>query len=179
MPFDTFCEFVKNPYQKIPGFEDLNFGVQDPNSNVPDVTFAPNEDRELTPEEQKALEKREKGVRFYYGDPNLDEDMKKPEKIYDILYNLLPKCPKCGRLGVYHKPKQKNQKSQQSQPNQQGQQGQQGQNGQSGQGQNGQSGQQGQGNGQGQPGQGSGQGQPSDQHEHGDGQQWLPRPWTW
>lgn len=172
MPFDTFCEFVKNPYQKLPGFEDINFGVQDPNSNAPDVTFAPNEDRELTPEEQKALEKREKGVRFYYGDPNLDEDMKKPEKIYDILYNLLPKCPKCGRLGVYHKPKQKGQKGQQNQPSQQGQQGQNGQSGQQGQqGQNGQSGQQGQGNGQGQPGQGSGQGQPNDQHEHGDGQQ--------
>ncbi len=159
MPFETFCEFVKNPYAKIPGFEDINFGIEDPNANPSSVPLpGPNEDRELTPQEKKEIEKREKGVRFYYADPNLDEDMKRPEKIYDILYSLLPKCPKCGRLGVYHKRNQKNK----------GQKGK-GQNGQ--QGQSGQSGQQGQGNGPGQPGQGNGQGQSNDQHDHGDGQQ--------
>jgi len=158
MPFDIFCEFVKNPFAKLAGFEDLSPGIQDPNANAPacDLPKA-NEDRELTPQEQKELERREKGVKFYYADPNLDEDMKRPEKIYDILHSLLPKCSKCGRLGVYHKPKPKNQK------------GQQGQNGQPGK--NGQAGQQGQGNSPGQQGQGNGQGQPSDQHDHGDGQQ--------
>lgn len=160
MPFNTFCEFVKNPYAKIPGFEDINPGIEDPNGTNPSCELpGPNEDRELTPQERKELEKREKGVRFFYADPDMEDDMKRPEKIYDILYSLLPKCSKCGRLGVYHKPDQKkNQK------------GQQGQNGQGQQGKSGQSGQKGQGNGQGQPGQGSGQGSPSDQHSHGDGQ---------
>jgi predicted metal-dependent peptidase len=160
MPFDTFCEFVKNPFQKLPGFEDINPGIEDPNGNNSSCSLpVPNEDRELTVQERKELEKREKGVRFYYADPNLDEDMKRPEKIYDILYNLLPKCPKCGRLGMYQKPSPKGQK---------GQKGQQGQ--QPGQ-QPGQGKQPGQGQQPGQQGQGQGQGAPSDQHDHGDGQQ--------
>lgn len=151
MPFDTFCEFVKNPFQKIPGFEDVAPGIQDPNAPDPNCNLpGPAEDRELTPQEKKELEKREKGAKFYYADPNLDEDLKRPEKLYDILYNLLPKCPKCGRLGMYQMPNKGN-KGQKGQKGQQGQQGQQGQGDQPGQGQD--------------PGQGQGQGQ----HDHGDG----------
>lgn len=106
MPLDKFCELVKNPYAKIPGFEDINAGMQDPDKPSCELP-APNEDRELTPQEQKELERREKGVRFYYADPDLDEEMKRPEKIYDLLYSLMPKCPKCGRVGMYPKPNQK------------------------------------------------------------------------
>jgi hypothetical protein len=65
---------------------------------------APGEDRELTQEEKDALEKTEKKIKYYYADPNLPEDMRTPEAIYDCLYKLLPKCPKCGRLGVYPYP---------------------------------------------------------------------------
>ena len=43
---------------------------------------------------------------------DLEEEMKRPEKIYDLLYSLLPKCPKCGRLGMYKKPGAKQQKQQ-------------------------------------------------------------------
>src|SRR5574337_1288491 len=147
MPFDTFCEFVKNPFQKIAGFEDINPAIEDPNANSSSCPLpAPNEDRELTPQERKELERREKGVKFYYADPNLDEDLKRPEKLYDILYSLLPKCPKCGRLGIYQKPGQKGNKGQPKQ----------GQQGNQGQGQKQQKQQ--------------GQGQPNDQHDHGDGQ---------
>lgn len=109
MPLDKFCELVKNPFAKIPGFEDINVGMEDPDKPSCELP-APNEDRELTPQEQKELERREKGVRFYYADPDLEDDMKRPEKIYDLLYSLLPKCPKCGRVGMYQKPnKQKGQ----------------------------------------------------------------------
>jgi predicted metal-dependent peptidase len=153
MPFKTFCEFVKNPFQKIPGFEDVSPGIQDPNAPDPGCTLpGPSEDRELTVQEKRELEKREKGAKFYYADPDLEEDLKRPEKLYDILYNLLPKCPKCGRLGMYQIPgKGKGQK---------------GQKGQQGQGQGEKDQQQDQQNG----GQGQGQGQPNDQHDHGDGQ---------
>jgi len=103
MPLPNFMELVKDPFAKIPGFEDINPTVADPNAPAKDMP-GPNEDRELTPKEMKELEKREKGVRFFYADPNLEEEMKRPEKIYDLLYQLLPKCEKCGRLGVYKKP---------------------------------------------------------------------------
>jgi predicted metal-dependent peptidase len=150
MPLNIFCELLKNPFQKIPGFEDITPVMQDPNANTPSCDLpAPHEDRELTAQEKKEIEKREKGVRLYYADPNLDEDMKRPEKIYDILYNLLPKCPKCGQLGKYQIPQKSNKGK--SQP---------GQGQQPGKGQKGQKDQQ----------QGQGQGQPSDQHSHGDGQ---------
>jgi predicted metal-dependent peptidase len=158
MTLSNFCELIKDPFAKIPGFEDLNPTIEDP--NAPQVELpAPNEDRELTPAERKLLEKREKGVKFYYGDPALEEDMKRPEKIYDLLYKLLPKCPKCGRLGIYKKPDKKGSKSQPGQ----GKQDKQSQDKQEGQGQQGEKPQ---------PGDGQdkqdGQGQkPGDQHNHG------------
>ena len=102
MSLNQFAQFLKDPSNPPKGFEDLNpfDGVEEQKTNLP----APQEDRELTPQEQKELERREKGVRFFYADPNLDEEMKSPERIYDMLYALLPKCPKCGRIGYYKKP---------------------------------------------------------------------------
>lgn len=41
---------------------------------------------------------------MYYAEPNLSEEMKRPENVYDYLLAQIPKCPKCGRLGKYKKP---------------------------------------------------------------------------
>jgi predicted metal-dependent peptidase len=100
MRLNDFIELIKDPKTVIKGFEDLNF--QDVQDNAPDMDLpGANEDRELTPGQQKELERREKKQKFFYADPDLADDMKRPEKIYDILYALLPKCPKCGRVGMY------------------------------------------------------------------------------
>jgi predicted metal-dependent peptidase len=104
MGLNQYAELIKNPFAKIKGFEDLNPSDSDSQTQLP----SPDEDRDLTPEEQKELERREKKVTFFFADPDLDEEMKKPEKIYDYLYSLLPKCPSCGRVGVYS-PKKDNQ----------------------------------------------------------------------
>lgn len=109
MTLPQYMELLKNPFGVIKGFEDLN--VQDAvNSKV--KLPSPDEDRELTVQEQKELERREKAVKFFYADPDLEEDIKLPEKIYDMLYKLLPKCPKCGRVGYYKLPKKGNDKGQ-------------------------------------------------------------------
>lgn len=105
MTLKDYCTLLENPHAVIKGFEDLKMADVDSNPVV-DLPNA-NEDRELTPEEQKELERREKKVRFFYADPNLEADMKRPEKIYDLLYSLLPKCPKCGRVGMYPNKNQK------------------------------------------------------------------------
>ena len=147
MTLANFCELVKDPFAKIPGFEDINPTIEDPNAPKTELP-GPTEDRELTPAERKLLEKREKGCKFYYGDPNLEEDMKRPEKIYDLLYKLLPKCPKCGRLGIYKKPGNKKGQKQDGQ-------GGKGKDKKKGQGQDKQD----------QPDQGQGQGDPN--HDHG------------
>lgn len=113
MTLEQLVQQIKDPYAPIKGFEEL-----DPASATvePDVELpAPDDDRELTPQEKKALENREKKVRYFYADPDLADDMKSPERIYDYLFNLLPKCPKCGRLGVYPPPGKKGQKQQQQQ----------------------------------------------------------------
>lgn len=74
--------------------------------NIPKVELPKaNEDKELTEDQIKELERREKKEKFFFADPGLDEEMRRPEKIYDILYALLPKCPKCGSIGIYQKPK--------------------------------------------------------------------------
>ena len=101
MTLEDYAELLKDPFK---GENKLLDSVTS-NTNAPGVELPPaNEDRELTLEEQQELERREKKISFYYADPNLEEDMKKPEKIYDYLYNLLPKCPKCGSVGMYNKP---------------------------------------------------------------------------
>lgn len=101
MTLPQYAEMLKDPFAKVPGFDDLN--ITENNSSKVSLP-SPDEDRELTPEEQKELERREKPVKFYYADPDLTEEMKSPERIYDFLYNLLPKCPKCGSVGIYKNP---------------------------------------------------------------------------
>ena len=72
----------------------------------------PDDDRPLTAEEIKDLEDYERRSMTFFFDPDLKEDMKSPEKIYNYLYSLLPKCDTCGRVGVYKKPqKDQDQKS--------------------------------------------------------------------
>jgi predicted metal-dependent peptidase len=102
MKLNDFIELIKDPHAVIKGFEDLNPGEAMDNPANPTIDLpGANIDRQLTPAEQKELERREKKQKFFYADPDLEEDMKRPERIYDILYALLPKCPKCGRVGMY------------------------------------------------------------------------------
>jgi predicted metal-dependent peptidase len=162
MKLDQYAEMLKNPFASIKGFEDIDPTAQD--SGDPTVELpAANEDRELTVAEQKELEKREKSVKFFYADPDLEEEMKRPEKIYDMLYALLPKCPKCGSVGMYQPPKKKDKdkgkekgkdKDKGKEPGDKGEKDEKGEKGDSGDKDQ---------------GKGKGQDKP-DQHDHGDGQ---------
>lgn len=105
MTLTQYAEMLKNPFAKVKGFDEVD-PIKDSAPSTVDLP-APNVDRDLTPEEQKELERREKVVKFYFADPALEEEMKRPEKIYDFLYNLLPKCPKCGSVGIYKNPNKK------------------------------------------------------------------------
>ena len=98
MTLEQYATMLKNPKAKIKGFEDISPDDEATTIKLPH----PSEDRELTVQEQKELERQEKKVKFYYSDPDLTDEMKRPEKIYDFLYSLLPKCPKCGRVGMYN-----------------------------------------------------------------------------
>lgn len=103
MPLDKYAELLKDPFKKVAGFEEIDIEKQTAKSDVKLPAF--DDDRELTEEEMQELEKREKREGFYFADPNLADDMKSPEKIYDYLYQILPKCPDCGSIGIYKKPK--------------------------------------------------------------------------
>lgn len=103
MTLEQYANLLRDPFKKQAGFEDLDVMPEDP--NTPKVELPkPDEDRELTVQEIEELEKREKSIKFFYADPDLADEMKRPEKIYDYLYALLPKCPKCGSIGVYKLP---------------------------------------------------------------------------
>jgi hypothetical protein len=41
---------------------------------------------------------------LYFAEPQLADDMKRPENIYDYLFNQIPKCSTCGKIGVWKKP---------------------------------------------------------------------------
>lgn len=100
LTLNEYAEFLKDPFKV--NSKVMEEATNSSNSNVSLPSL--DDDRDLTIEEQKELEAREKKVSFFYADPDLEEDMKRPEKIYDFLYNLLPKCPKCGSVGKYKKP---------------------------------------------------------------------------
>jgi predicted metal-dependent peptidase len=106
MTLKQLAEMIKNPLQPIAGFEGLWNGLQDPHVKLPKIS----EDRELSAEEAQKIEDLAKRPKFFYADDNLDENMKRPEAIYDYLYQLLPKCPKCGSLGYYKLPDNKSKK---------------------------------------------------------------------
>jgi predicted metal-dependent peptidase len=137
MTLAQYAEFLKNPFQPLKGFEDVDPHAANSNDSSIELPSA-DEDRELTTEEQKELENREKKVKFYYADPDLKDEMKRPEAIYDYLYSLLPKCPKCGSIGIYKKPNNKKNKGkgQQNQDKQQSKDKQDQQDPQNGQGEN-------------------------------------------
>jgi predicted metal-dependent peptidase len=149
MTLEQYADLLRDPFKQIKGFEELDPTSEDvlpPGLELP----APDEDRELTEKEIQELEKQEKKPKFYFVDPDLAEEMKRPEKIYDYLYALLPKCPKCGRIGMYQMPNKKkdkkkgNKKDKEDQSNQKEQ-------------------------GAKEPGQNPGD-QPDNGHDHGDGQ---------
>ncbi len=103
MTLPQYCELLKDPFkQDIKGLEDVNVAdaINAPSTALP----SPSEDRELTPEEVAELERREKKEHFFFADPDIEEEMRRPERIYDMLYKMLPKCPECGRVGMYKKP---------------------------------------------------------------------------
>jgi predicted metal-dependent peptidase len=94
---EEYAEMLKDPFKHVKDIPEKEEMIPLP---------APGEDRELTEDEKKELDRREKRSKdtFFFADPNLSEEMQSPEKIYDYLYSLLPKCPKCGSVGLYSKP---------------------------------------------------------------------------
>lgn len=101
---EQYAEHIKDPFKPIQGSDHW---VADANNDSERVPLPkPEDDRELTDKEKEQIEKDAKKVRYFFADPNLPDDMKKAEKIYSYLYNLLPKCEKCGKVGRYKLPKQ-------------------------------------------------------------------------
>lgn len=94
-----------DPFAPIKGFdkEVLTDANAAPSIDMPKA----DDDRELTDEEKKELDRLGKRMVFYYADPELADDIKSPEKLYDVFYALLPKCPECGKVGMYKVPREK------------------------------------------------------------------------
>lgn len=61
---------------------------------------------------------KDKDKKCFFADPNLPEELRKPEAIYEFLYNQINKCPKCGKPtpGENQKSKQKSKQAGGKQP---------------------------------------------------------------
>ena len=101
---DQYTEMLKNPFEPIKGFDKyfLDASNQAPNLTLPKA----DDERELTDEEKKEIERLGKRVTLFYADPIIPDNLKKPENLYDYFYKLLPKCPECGKPGMYKVPKE-------------------------------------------------------------------------
>lgn len=103
---EAYANHIKDPFKPIQGAEDWKSDLEiQRGSGVPLQIPNPNDDRELTKEEKKMIKKLSKAKRYFFSDPDLPEDLRKPEKIYDYLWNLIPKCPECNKVGMYKLPK--------------------------------------------------------------------------
>jgi predicted metal-dependent peptidase len=102
MTLEGYANLIKDPFsqKEFDELKSIANNVAEPAVELP----APNVERDLSEKELKELERREKTIKFYYADPDLEDDMKRPENIYDYLYKLLPKCSKCGSVGIYKLP---------------------------------------------------------------------------
>lgn len=97
-------DHFKDPSKPIPGFEDIDKTIvgELEELNLP----KPDEDVELTEKQIKQIKKIFDQASYFYVDPSLPENMT-PERIYNELMKVIPKCSKCGRLGVYKNPNNK------------------------------------------------------------------------
>lgn len=106
MTLPNYAKMLKDPFAKVEGFEDIDIAATA--NSGPAVVRNPM--KELTEKQVKDLEAEYRPNPFFFGDPDLADDMKAPEKIYAFLFDLLPKCPDCGTLGMYKKPKKNDKK---------------------------------------------------------------------
>ncbi len=109
MDLEQCKAYFQNPFAPIPGSDGI---IANPEPAIAPIPKA-DDDRALSEKEKEELERQDKKQKFFFADPNLPEDLKKPERIYDILFAIVPKCPECGALGVYQQPDNKNDKSDQ------------------------------------------------------------------
>ncbi len=99
---EEYADTLRNPFAPPkPGSQQF---IDEKNaatsSKLPDLE----QEGPLTEEEMKEMEKAQgKSIR-YFADPDLAKEMRKPEKLYDYFYSLLPKCPDCGKVGMYKIP---------------------------------------------------------------------------
>jgi predicted metal-dependent peptidase len=131
---DQLSTLIKDPWTPVPGLEDFQHYIleEDPLEKL----FLDGQGRikeNLTEEELKQINEMRDRRKFFFADPALSNDLLSPEKIYELLIKLLPKCDECGALGQYKIPenlkkkKQEKQKQKQEQQKKQAQQAQQNQ----------------------------------------------------
>jgi len=117
---DVYAKYLQDPFNMPKEMQDLE-GSDEESSE--EYSLTEDEEKNLTDQEKKELKGylKKKTKPFYFADPGLDKEFKKPEKIYDYLYGLLPKCPECGKVGVYvpEKDETESQDSEQQQQEQQ------------------------------------------------------------
>ena len=103
MTLDQYLARCKDPEIKIPGLEEIPLNMVDEIEEFKATLPKPDEDKPLTEEQRKEMNRLLFKTAIYYADMNIPSDMLRPEKIYDVIYKALPRCPKCGRVGVYIK----------------------------------------------------------------------------
>lgn len=101
---DQYVSLLKDPFNPPAGLEDMKPQAKKKSSKKEVVLPAPDEERDLTEEEKAEIEKRMWDEFRFYADPNIPEDLRTPEALYDLFYQSLPKCPACGKVGIYKNP---------------------------------------------------------------------------
>lgn len=107
---NDYAEFLKDPLNPPKRLVDQGFCVSKEDMEKSVASKSPKYMKKLNPNDTKEFSKEEVDkmredakVSFFFADPDLEGDMKKPEKIYEYLLSMMPKCPQCGSIGHYSK----------------------------------------------------------------------------
>jgi hypothetical protein len=84
---DEYAAFLRDPFNPPPRLEHFN-PIHELRAIVDKKYKHPGEDKEP----------------MYYADSVLPKEMKRPENVYQYLWEQIPRCPDCNKLYIYKKP---------------------------------------------------------------------------
>lgn len=110
---EQYASVLKDPenaWQKLPAdikniFSPANKKKAPKGSSAEKMKAEPKEEKELSPAEKQQKFDDRMNDSCFFADQDLEEQMRRPEPIYNYLLNCIPKCPECGKLGHYTKKK--------------------------------------------------------------------------
>lgn len=102
---NKYIDYITNPTKsQTEGLDLVRLWKQEKDRQDLDIPDMPafDEDKELTPEQREAILKKAEKIRYLFADPEIPKELKRAEKLYEYIWQKMPRCPKCERVGFWY-----------------------------------------------------------------------------